>query len=94
MITFRQVNLLDNNWSLRPPLDVIFCRNVMIYFDKETQLSILKKFVPLLRNSGLLFAGHSESFHNADEIFRLRGKTVYELTPKYKVQQRAVEERA
>jgi chemotaxis protein methyltransferase CheR len=82
MVTFRQLNLLDNNWSVRAPLDVIFCRNVMIYFDKPTQLSILKKFAPLLRSDGLLFAGHSESFHNADEYFKLRGKTVYELSPK------------
>ena len=81
MVTFRQLNLLDNNWSLRAPLDAIFCRNVMIYFDKPTQLAILKKFAPLLRSDGLLFAGHSESFHHADEYFKLRGKTVYELSP-------------
>ena len=81
MVTFRQLNLLDNNWSLRAPLDVIFCRNVMIYFDKPTQLSILKRFVPLLRHDGLVFAGHSESFHHAVEHFKLRGKTVYELSP-------------
>lgn len=93
MITFRQANLLHNNWSIRPPLDAIFCRNVMIYFDKETQLSILKKFVPLMRSDALLFAGHSESFHNADEYFKLRGKTVYALSPKYKTQQKTVEER-
>jgi len=92
MITFRQANLLQNNWALRPPLDVLFCRNVMIYFDKPTQLEILKKFVPLMRSTGLLFAGHSESFHNADEYFKLRGKTVYELTPKYKVQQSKISE--
>lgn len=82
MVTFRQLNLLENNWPIRAPLDVIFCRNVMIYFDKATQLSILKKFAPLLRSNGLLFAGHSESFHNADEYFKLRGKTVYELSAK------------
>lgn len=83
MITFRQLNLLDSkNWAIRGPLDVIFCRNVMIYFDKPTQLSILQKFAPLMRSTGLLFAGHSESFHNADEYFKLRGKTVYELAPK------------
>ncbi|MEI7841814.1 MAG: CheR family methyltransferase [Gallionellaceae bacterium] len=93
MITFRQANLLHTNWGLRPPLDVIFCRNVMIYFDKPTQLAILKKFVPLLRSDGLLFAGHSESFHHADELFKLRGKTVYELTPKYKVLRKAEESR-
>jgi chemotaxis protein methyltransferase CheR len=82
MVTFRQLNLLDSNWTVRAPLDVIFCRNVMIYFDKQTQLSILKRFAPLLRNDGLLFAGHSESFHHADEYFKLRGRTVYELSPK------------
>jgi chemotaxis protein methyltransferase CheR len=78
MITFRQLNLLSDNWPIRGPLDVIFCRNVMIYFDKETQLKILQKFAPLLRPEGLLFAGHSENFHNAVHLFRLRGKTVYE----------------
>jgi chemotaxis protein methyltransferase CheR len=63
---------------------VIFCRNVMIYFDKETQLAILKKFAPLLRGDGLLFAGHSEHFHNAGAYFKLRNHTVYELADKLK----------
>jgi chemotaxis protein methyltransferase CheR len=93
MITFQQVNLLNKSWPIKPPLDAIFCRNVMIYFDKQTQLDILKRFVPLLRNDGLLFAGHSESFHHADEYFKLRGKTVYELTPKFKAQRKAEESR-
>jgi chemotaxis protein methyltransferase CheR len=93
MITFRQLNLLHKDWHIRPPLDVIFCRNVMIYFDKQTQLDILKKFVPLLRSDGLLFAGHSESFYHADEYFKLRGKTVYELSPKAKAQRIAEESR-
>lgn len=79
MITFRQLNLLGDDWPIRGPLDAIFCRNVMIYFDKETQLKILQRFTPLLRPEGLLFAGHSENFHNATHLFRLRGKTVYEL---------------
>jgi chemotaxis protein methyltransferase CheR len=86
MITFRQLNLLDNSWPIRPPLDVIFCRNVMIYFDKPTQLEILKKFVPLLGKDGLMYAGHSESFYHAEDYFKLRGKTVYELSPKVKTQ--------
>ena len=80
MISFRPLNLLHDNWSIRYPIDAIFCRNVMIYFDKPTQLAILKKFVPLLRNNGLLYAGHSESFHHADAYVKLRGKTVYELS--------------
>jgi chemotaxis protein methyltransferase CheR len=90
MITFRQLNLLGDDWPIRGPLDAIFCRNVMIYFDKKTQLEILQKFTPLLRPEGLLFAGHSENFHNATHLFRLRGKTVYELVmPKAVAQQPA-----
>lgn len=79
MIIFRQVNLLSDSWPIRPPLDAIFCRNVMIYFDKETQLKILERFVPLLNQDGLVFAGHSESYYHATHLFRLRGNTVYEL---------------
>jgi len=82
MITFRQLNLLDESWPIRGPFDAIFCRNVMIYFDKPTQYKILKKFVPLLAPDGLLFAGHSESFQHAVDLFRLREKTVYELANK------------
>ncbi|MBL8497601.1 chemotaxis protein CheR [Nitrosomonas sp. JL21] len=82
MITFRQLNLLDESWPIRGPFDAIFCRNVMIYFDKPTQYKILKKFVPLLAPDGLLFAGHSESFQHASDLFKLREKTVYELVNK------------
>jgi len=86
MIVFRRINLLDNIWAIREKLDVIFCRNVMIYFDKDTQLATLKKFAPLLRDEGLLFAGHSESFHNAGTYFKLRSHTVYELAEKFKAE--------
>ncbi|MGE5466427.1 MAG: CheR family methyltransferase [Ignavibacteria bacterium] len=78
LITFGRVNLLDARWALNGPFDVMFCRNVMIYFDKETQYQILKRFVPLLREEGLFFAGHSESFLHAADLFRSLGKTVYE----------------
>jgi chemotaxis protein methyltransferase CheR len=78
MIDYRQLNLLDASWPIRGPFHAIFCRNVMIYFDKPTQYGILQKFLPLLRPDGLLFAGHSESFHHAADLFRPRGKTVYE----------------
>lgn len=82
MISFQRLNLLEPNWSLRGPLDVLFCRNVMIYFDKPTQYKILKRFVPLMSDNGLLFAGHSESFMHAADLFRSQGKTVYELASK------------
>ncbi len=80
LLTFRQINLLDATWPMRGPFDAIFCRNVMIYFDKPTQYRILEKFVPFMAPDGLLFAGHSESFHHAADLFKLRGKTVYALT--------------
>lgn len=79
MVSFRQINLLDDRWPIKGPYDAIFCRNVMIYFDKPTQARVLEKFAPLLRSDGLLFAGHSESFHHVSNLFKLRGKTVYEL---------------
>lgn len=78
LVVFRRINLLDPAWPIRGPLDAIFCRNVMIYFDKTTQYRVLQKFVPLLRPDGLLFAGHSESFLHATDLFRPRGRTVYE----------------
>jgi chemotaxis protein methyltransferase CheR len=78
LITFETLNLLDAQWPVTGPFDVIMCRNVMIYFDKPTQRRILEKFKPLLKPDGLLFAGHSESFFQAADLFKLRGKTVYE----------------
>lgn len=79
LIDFRQINLLAPDWEVPGELTAIFCRNVMIYFDRPTQYQILARFEPLLSPGGLLFAGHSESFSHANRLFRLRGKTVYEL---------------
>jgi len=79
MVEFRPLNLLAPSWPIEGPFDAIFCRNVMIYFDKETQARILDRFVPLLKPDGLLFAGHSENFSYISQAFRLRGQTVYEL---------------
>jgi chemotaxis protein methyltransferase CheR len=79
-IHFQRINLLEPVWPVRGPFDAIFCRNVMIYFDKNTQAAILRRFAPLLRPDGLLFVGHSESLFHVSDVFRLRGKTVYELT--------------
>lgn len=83
MITFKPLNLLAGNWPISGPFDAIFCRNVMIYFDKPTQSQILDRFVPLMKPEGLLFAGHSENFMYASDAFKLRGKTVYELNARY-----------
>jgi chemotaxis protein methyltransferase CheR len=78
MVEYFQLNLLDARYPIRDPLDAIFCRNVMIYFDKPTQYNILKRMKPLLKPDGLLFVGHSEALYHATDLFRLRGQTVYE----------------
>lgn len=79
LIEFQRVNLLEPNWPVRGPLDIIFCRNVMIYFDKPTQYKILSRFAPLMQADGLMLAGHSESFLHAADLFKSQGKTVYTL---------------
>ena len=78
LISFRNINLLDKHWGLGADLDVIFCRNVMIYFDKPTQLAILERMLGLLKNDGLYIAGHSESFSQAAHLVKLVGKTTYQ----------------
>ena len=79
LVSFQQINLLDESWSLPERFDAIFCRNVMIYFDKPTQARILQRFERWLKPDGLLFAGHSENFTAISQAFALRGKTVYAL---------------
>ena len=79
-VEFASLNLLQKQYDIGGPFDAIFCRNVMIYFDKDTQQEILRRFVPLLKPDGLLFAGHSENFSNLSRDFWLRGQTVYSLS--------------
>ena len=78
LISWRPLNLLDARWGLKGPFDAVFCRNVMIYFDKPTQHQIIEKFMPLMSPECLLFAGHSESFFHCADLIRSRGRTVYE----------------
>ncbi|MBZ5488571.1 chemotaxis protein CheR [Halomonas aquamarina] len=77
LVEFLPLNLLAPQWPVKGPFDAIFCRNIMIYFDKETQAKILKRFAPLMKPEGLLFAGHSENFSYISDAFKLRGQTVY-----------------
>ena len=79
LVSFRRLNLLDESWPMRGRFDFIFCRNVMIYFDKETQHAILKRLAGYLQPDGLLFVGHSESFHGASDLFKVCGNTTYTL---------------
>jgi chemotaxis protein methyltransferase CheR len=78
LIEFRPHNLMDTRWSLGEPFDIVFCRNVMIYFDAATQRSVLDRMHAVMKPGALLFAGHSENFTAMKDLFRLRGKTVYE----------------
>jgi chemotaxis protein methyltransferase CheR len=77
-IEFRTHNLIHPQWSLGEPFDIVFCRNVMIYFDAPTQHAVLERMHKVIKPGGLLYVGHSESFNDAKHLFRLRGKTIYE----------------
>ena len=77
-IDFISVNLIRDDWPFREPFDVVFCRNVMIYFDAPTQRRVLERIHRVLKPGGLLFVGHAENFSESRDLFTLRGKTVYE----------------
>ena len=81
MVDFRQLNLHAPRWDVSGQFDAIFCRNIMIYFDKPSQTRILKRFVPYMKPDGLLITGHSENFTYLTDEFKLRGQTVYTLAP-------------
>jgi len=77
-IDFLIVNLIRNDWPFRDAFDVVFCRNVMIYFDAETQRQVLERIHKVMKPGGLLFVGHAENFSDSRDLFVLKGKTVYE----------------
>ena len=76
MITFKQLNLMSP-WPMKGPFDIIFCRNVIIYFDKQTQARLVDRFANLLADGGYLIIGHSESLLNVSDRFELTGKTIH-----------------
>ncbi len=78
LIQFKQLNLL-HDWPMRDKMDYIFCRNVVIYFDKETKASLVDRFANQLQDQGILFMGHSESLYKTSDRFNLLGKTIYQL---------------
>ena len=77
-VDFLQVNLIEEGWPFREPFDIVFCRNVMIYFDAPTQRGVLERIHRTMKPGGMLFVGHSENFNDSRDLFTLRGKTVYE----------------
>ena len=78
MIEFMQVNLIRDDWPFKEPFDIVFCRNVMIYFDAPTQRKVLERIHRVMKPGGMLFVGHAENFSESRDLFVLRGKTVYE----------------
>jgi len=80
LVEFRQLNLLAPDYGLQQRFLAIFCRNVMIYFDKPTQYDVLRKIVPLLAPGGRFYAGHSESFSHALDLVQPCGRTIYRTT--------------
>ncbi|WP_075185529.1 CheR family methyltransferase [Teredinibacter haidensis] len=79
MITFKQLNLL-HAWPMKGPFDLIFCRNVVIYFDSDTQRNLFDRYANILVPEGRLFIGHSENLHNISGRFSSLGKTIYQLS--------------
>ncbi len=77
MITFRQLNLMGQ-WPIKGPLDFMFCRNVVIYFDKATQRVLFDRYANLLRANGHIFLGHSETMFKVSDRFKLLGNTIYQ----------------
>ncbi|PCI44481.1 MAG: chemotaxis protein CheR [Alphaproteobacteria bacterium] len=80
LITYKQLNLL-HDWPMKGKFDVIFCRNVMIYFDKETQDKLVRRYATYLKPEGILFIGHSESLLSVSDVYKCEGKTIYRLLP-------------
>ncbi|MGM0632887.1 MAG: CheR family methyltransferase [Pseudomonadota bacterium] len=76
-VTFRQLNLMEP-WPMRKPFDIIFCRNVVIYFDRDTQRRLFDRFAQQLKPGGHLFVGHSETLHKVSDRFRLLGNTIHQ----------------
>jgi chemotaxis protein methyltransferase CheR len=76
LITFKPLNLLEN-WPMRGPFDAIFCRNVLIYFDRIGRTQVINKFADLLAPKGFLYLGHSESLYGVSERFSQIGATIY-----------------
>ena len=77
-IEFKPFNLMQTSWQMGEGFDIVFCRNVMIYFDAPTQRKVLERIHGVMKPGGVLFVGHSENFTDSRDLFLLRGKTVYD----------------
>jgi chemotaxis protein methyltransferase CheR len=81
LIKFKQINLLDKDWPIRSHVrfDLLFCRNVVIYFDQETRSRLFARYQSVIVPGGHLFIGHSETLYGINDEFNSLGSTVYQL---------------
>ena len=77
VIYFRRLNLLQDEYPMKKKFDIIFCRNVIIYFDRETQKKLFEKYHKYLKDDGYLLIGHSENITSITDKFTLAGRTIY-----------------
>ena len=77
LVEYGRLNFLDDNYGINHKFDVIFCRNVLIYFERENQRSILLKLLKYLEPGGYLFTGHSETLHSLNLPLKLKAPSVY-----------------
>lgn len=78
LLTFRRINFIEDRWPINTKFDIIFCRNVVIYFDRPTQEKLFKRFAEHLAPGGLLILGHSENLHWMNQLYRPIGSTIYQ----------------
>ena len=77
LVRFRRINFMEGEFGFREPMDIIFCRNVIIYFDRADQERLLKKFYQFLQPGGYLFLGHSETISGLDIPLKSVAPTIY-----------------
>lgn len=77
LLTFNQLNLLER-WPMKGQFDAVFCRNVVIYFDKPTKVKLFMRMAEVIKPDGWLYIGHSENLHGISDRFRLVGRTIYQ----------------
>ncbi len=77
LVSFKRLNLIDE-WPMKGPFDIVFCRNVVIYFDKPTQQKLFTKYANILTKGGYLYIGHSETIRGVSERFKYAEKTIYQ----------------
>ena len=77
MVVFRRLNLIREIYPMKGPFDIIFCRNVIIYFDRDTKKRLMERFYQYLKDGGFIFMGHSESLMDMKDRFRYIKNTIY-----------------